>query len=150
MTDIRVMPIRLEYNFSPGLASSEFGNAILEGRLVGRRCGTCKKTYVPARLGCPQCGVPMDQVVEVKDTGVVTMFCVVNIPFAGQAVECPYVSASVRLDGADDSIFHLIQEIPAYDVRVGMRVKAVWVPREERQASLLAIKYFAPTSEPDA
>jgi uncharacterized OB-fold protein len=73
---------------------------------------------------------------------------VVNIPFAGQAVECPYVSATVLLDGADIGIFHLIQEIPAHDVRMGLRVEPVW--EDELQPTLESIKYFKPTGEADA
>ncbi len=77
------------------------------------------------------------------------MFCIVNVPFAGQAVQIPYVSASVLLDGADIPLFHLIQEIDAKDARIGMRVKAVWVEPDEMKPDLRSIKYFAPTGEPD-
>ena len=45
-----------------------------------------------------------------------------NVPFAGQAVEIPYVCASVLLDGANIALFHLIQEVPSEEVRMGMRV----------------------------
>ena len=50
----------------------------------------------------------MTDVVEVKDTGMITTFCVVNIPFEGQELDPPYVAASVVLDGADTPLFHLI------------------------------------------
>ena len=73
-----------------------------------------------------------------------------NVPFAGQAVRVPYVSASIVLDGADIPLFHLVQEIEASDARMGMRVEAVWAPREELAATMESIRYFRPSGEPDA
>lgn len=141
-------PVKLDYTYTAGRAQSRFLQGITERRLIGERCPSCSKVYVPPRGSCPTCGVPTAEQVELPGTGTVTTFCVVNIPFAGQAVECPYVSATVLLDGADIGIFHLIQEIPADEVRMGLRVEPVW--RDEIQPTLESIKYFKPTGEPDA
>src|SRR3546814_7886149 len=43
----------------------------------------------------------------------VTTFCIVNVPFLGQKIEPPYVSAYILLDGADIALQHLILGIPA-------------------------------------
>jgi len=143
-------PIRLDYTYIAGRASSRFLSAIAEGRIVGQRCPRCAKVYVPPRGSCPTCGVATAEDVPVADTGTVTTFCIVNIPFAGQAVRVPYVSASILLDGADIPIFHLVQGIQAHDARMGMRVRAVWVPRDELTPSMNSIRCFEPTGEPDA
>ena len=139
-----VVPIQLSYRYTPGLAASRFLRHIAEGNYVGQRCPSCKKVYVPPRGSCPTCGVPTDEEVELKQTGTITAFCIVNIPFAGQAVECPYVSATIQLDGADIGFYHLIQEIPADQIRIGMRVEAVWKPREEWGPTTESIAYFKP------
>ena len=81
---------------------------------------------------------------ELADTGVVTTFCVVNVPFAGHAIEMPYVAASILLDGADIAFQHLIQGVPADQVRIGMRVRAVWRPRAEWRPTLENIAHFVP------
>jgi uncharacterized OB-fold protein len=94
--------------------------------------------------------VPTEEVVELPDVGTITTFCVVNVPFAGATVEIPYVSASILLDGADIPLMHLIQEVNAADVRMGMRVRAEWLPEGERVPSMDTIKYFKPTGDPDA
>ena len=140
--------IHLEYSYTAGGAQSKFLKGITEGRILGQRCQACGKVYVPPRGSCPTCGVPTAEQVELPGTGTVTTFCVVNIPFAGQAVEVPYVSASVLLDGADIAFFALIQEVPADEVRMGMRVEAVW--DENKRPTLESIRYFRPTGEPDA
>jgi uncharacterized protein len=143
------LPSRLEYAYTPGKAMSKFLRGVAEKRLTGQRCPACGKVYVPPRGSCARCGVQTTEEVPVAETGTITMFCIVNVPFAGQAVQIPYVSASVLLDGADIPLFHLIQEIDAKDARIGMRVKAVWVEPEEMKPDLRSIKYFAPTGEPD-
>jgi uncharacterized OB-fold protein len=145
-----VSPSRLEYDYTPGHGTSAFLRGVTEGRLTGRACGSCGKVYLPSRDVCPRCGVPTERDVDVSDRGTISTFCIVNLPFAGQAVECPYVCASVLLDGSDTPVFHLIQEADPHDVRMGMRVEAVWAPEEEREPTLGSIKYFKPTGEPDA
>jgi uncharacterized OB-fold protein len=139
-----VVPIQLNYRYTPGVAASRFLRHIAEGNYVGQRCPSCKKVYVPPRGSCPTCGVPTDEEVELKQTGTITAFCIVNIPFAGQAVECPYVSATIQLDGADIGFYHLIQEIPYDQIHIGMRVEAVWKPREEWGTTTESIAYFKP------
>ena len=64
------------------------------------------------------------------------------------ARELPYAAASIVLDGADTTLFHLIQECPVAEVRMGMRVRAVWAA--ERGPSLESIDHFKPAGEPDA
>jgi len=142
--------IRLDYTFAAGRAQSRFYSAIAEGRIVGQRCPECAKVYVPPRGSCPTCGVATDEEVRVSGRGTVTSFCIVNIPFAGQAVRVPYVSASILLDGADIAFLHLVLGCEASEVRMGMRVRAAWKPREQWWTSLENIDHFEPTGEPDA
>ena len=140
-------PIHLEYSYTAGAAQSKFLKGITEGRILGQRCPACGKVYVPPRGACPTDGVPTEEEVELADRGVVTTFCVVNVPFAGHAIEMPYVAASVLLDGADLTFQHLVQGIPADRVRIGMRVQAVWRPREEWGPTLENISHFRPLDE---
>ena len=143
-------PIELRYRFTAGKAQSRFLRGVEQGKLLGQRCPQCKKVYVSSRGACAACGVPTEGDVEISDKGTVTTFCVVNVPFYDQKMEIPYVSATILLDGADIGLMHLIQECPAEDVRMGMRVEAVWKPPEERTPSLESISHFRPTGEPDA
>ena len=110
----------------------------------------CGKVYIPPRGACPVDGVPTEEEVELPDRGIVTTFCIVNVPFHGQRIKPPYVAAYVLLDGADIAFLHLILDCPAEDVRMGMRVEAVWRPREEWEPALQNITHFRPTGEPDA
>jgi uncharacterized OB-fold protein len=46
-------------------------------------------------------------------------------------------------------IFHIIQEIAYEEIRIGMRVEAVWEKPEDRVPGMESILYFHPTGEPD-
>ncbi len=142
-------PLRLEYTHAAGDTSSRFLRGFLEGKILGRRCPECDKVYVPMRANCPICVSPMTGEVELAHTGTITKFCIVNLPFAARNIEIPYVSASVLLDGADVSIFHLIQDIPYNEIRIGMRVEAVWEKPEDRVPGMESIAHFRPNGQPD-
>ncbi len=144
-----VTPTRIEYHYTPGTAAERFLRHLAEGQLVGQRCPSCRKVYVPPRGACARCGVATVEEVEVADTGTVTTFCVVRVPSQNIDLELPYVAAQILLDGADIPFHGLIQECPFDQVRMGMRVQAVWVPREELGATFENIKHFRPLDEPD-
>ncbi len=145
-----VVPIELDYVYAASPEESLFYTSVAEGKLVGQRCPTCQKVYVPPRSACPADGTPTVEEVPLADTGTITTFCIVNVPFLGQRITPPYVSAYVLLDGADIALLHLILDVAADEVRMGMRVKAVWKPREEWGTTIENISHFAPTGEPDA
>jgi uncharacterized OB-fold protein len=145
-----VVPVELDYLYAASPEESLFYTSLSEGKLVGQRCPTCGKVYIPPRSACPADGTPTAEEIELPDTGTVTTFCIVNVPFLGQRITPPYVSAYILLDGADIAFLHLILDIPAEEVRMGMRVKAVWKPKDQWGTTIENIDHFAPTDEPDA
>jgi uncharacterized OB-fold protein len=145
-----VVPSSIEIQHTASLPESAFLRALEEGKLLGARSGNDGKVYFPPKEADPGTGQELDQFVELPDRGTVTTFAIINIPFAGQRIKPPYVAAYVLLDGADIPFLHLVTEIDAADVRMGMRVEAVWKPREEWGLGIDNIDYFRPTGEPDA
>lgn len=143
-------PVHLRYEHSASPEESQYLRGLAQGRLLGQRCPDCGKVYIPPRGACPVDGVPTREEVELPDTGTVATFCIVNVPFLGQRIPPPYVAAYVLLDGADIPFLHLVLGCAADEVRMGMRVKASWRPREEWSTTLENIHHFQPTGEPDA
>lgn len=138
----------LEFRLKGGKALGRFLDGIAEGRIIGQRCPVCEKVIVPMKGFCTRDGVPTTEEVELPDTGTVTTFAVNNIPDP-RAPEVPFVSGYVLLDGAGLTMLTLIAGVPADQVRMGMRVKAAWRPREEWDRSMANIKWFEPIDEPD-
>lgn len=139
-----VTPARLDYTYSPGRAQSAYLEALAGRRVVGERCPSCRKVYVPPRGACPTCGVATDEQVEVGPRGTVTTFCVVNIKAKNLDIEVPYVYAHIALDGADLALHARIGGIPYDQVRMGLRVEPVWTEGSRHP------DHYRPTGEPDA
>jgi hypothetical protein len=138
-----VTPVRLHYMHTASPGETAYLRGLAEGRLLGQRCGVCGQVYVPTRGTCPADGVTMTEQVELPESGTVTTFCIVNVGYPGQKVTPPYVAAAVLLDGADIAFQHLVLGCDPAEVRMGMRVRAVW-------GESGSISHFAPTGEPDA
>jgi uncharacterized OB-fold protein len=143
-------PVNLHYTHSASPTEDPFLRGLMEGRLIAQRCPVCEKVYFPPRPACPVDGVPTTDQIELSDHGTITTYCVVNVPFLGQRIPPPYVSAYVLLDGADIPFLHLLLGVAPEDVRMGMRVEAVWKPREEWGPTMQNIDHFRPSGEPDA
>ena len=148
-TEITMMdaPVYLDYNFTAGAATSRFLSAIKQGRLVGQRCPSCGKVYVPPRGSCAKCGVATRDDVPVQSTATVQSFTIVYLPIPGNPIKPPYIIANLVLDGADISFIHLISECNNDDVRIGQRVQAVWKPEAEWGYAMENIAYFKPLDE---
>jgi uncharacterized OB-fold protein len=145
-----VTPVNIEIQHTASHEESVYLRALAEGKLIGARTGKDGKVYFPPHGADPATGLPTTEDVELPDKGVVTTFAIINIPFVGQRIKPPYVAAYILLDGADIPFLHLLLEIDPADVRMGMRVEAVWKPREEWGLGIDNIEYFRPTGEPDA
>jgi uncharacterized OB-fold protein len=141
--------LHLPYHYVAGDVRARYLRALKDKKILGSRCSRTGKVFVPPLVNSPESFAPCEEFVELPDRGVVTTFCIVHIPVIGRNVELPYVAASVALDGADISIYALVQECTPEEVRMGMRVEAVWKPDGERQGDHEDIRHWRPTGEPD-
>lgn len=142
-------PVRIALTYKPGPTEEVFLRGTQERRLLGRRCSKCAKVYLPPRGVCSMCGAAFtDEIVEVGQVGTVATFAVVNVPFAGQEVEIPYAAVEVLWDGAHITSQFLFRGAPLDEVRMGMRVKAVWA-EGDLEPTLSNITHVEPVDEPD-
>ena len=143
-------PVSLDYDYSAGESASRFLRAIEQGKLLGQRCPVDGRVYFPSRGSCPQHAVTFgDETVELSDKGTIVTFSIVRVPSANIPLELPYITVNVLLDGADTILMHVL-DANLDAVHMGMRVQAVWKPREEWTTSTANILYFRPIDEPDA
>jgi len=66
-------------------------------------------------------------------------------PLPGQPSTPPYAYGMIKLDGTSNLFMHMIGGVPLEEIKVGMRVKAVW--NEERRGDFYDIKYFQPVKD---
>lgn len=157
----QVVALDYERRMSPPL--QRFAEELRKGNILGHRCPQCGKVYAPAKGYCPLCCVKTTEAdeVTVADRGTVVSFTIVTpIQYYGQQKTERYALATVLLDGADATLGQCeLGEVELDDVRVGMRVEAVWYPESERSVADVnergrgniggCIEYWRPTGEPD-
>jgi len=135
-----------QYAWDAGVAIGRYLAELKEGRLIGVRCNKCRRTVIPPRNFCEWCFRPMDDWVYLPDTGTINTYSLCYVTWDMGRVKVPEISAVIDIDGTSPpvGIMHLLGEVKPDDVKIGMKVQAVWKPAEEREGSILDIKYFKP------
>jgi len=137
------IPIRSRYTC--GLAGEKFFREIMDNaRFMGAWCSECDYTYVPPTIYCERCFAKLEEWVEVGQEGFVQSFTVLRVALDGSPLAEPEIMALIQLDGADSVLVHRLSEVDPDDLRVGMRVRAVFKPKKEREGSILDIMHFEP------
>lgn len=136
----------LSYTWSAGVAIGTYLDGLKKGKLLGVRCRSCNRIMVPPRMFCEECFKTVDEFVPVQDTGTINTFAICYIRTDASRQKRPQVPAVVELDGASKGmgILHLLGEVKSADVKIGMKVIAVWKPARERKGDITDIRYFRP------
>lgn len=142
---IQKWPTSLRYAWDTGIAMGRFLRELKDGRIIGRRCERCQRVLLPPRMFCERCFRPTDAWQLVKDSGTINTFSESYIRWDVSRVAEPILIAVIEIDGASSGGFmHLLGEVKPKDLHIGMKVKAAWKLPEEREGSILDIRYFKP------
>jgi uncharacterized OB-fold protein len=131
-----------------------------EHRLVGFLCPHCGKTYIGGRGVCPIDSLEFssEHAIDLPHTGTLTNFVVVTpTPYPGQTETEPFGRVFIALDGSDATLgYQPIIDMSVDDIKVGLRMKAVWAPAGEdfEEGGAMGGLYGAligwtPSGEPD-
>jgi hypothetical protein len=138
--------VPVQYAYTLGIAGDKFFKTLRDtGKFLGTKCDSCNYTYVPPRMFCETCFASLNEYIEISDKGTVQSYTINYVDVNSEKLKEPIIMALIKLDGADSVFVHKLGEIR--NVSIGMRVKAVLKPRNERKGSILDIKYFKPISE---
>ncbi len=138
-------PTALRYAWDTGVAMGRFLSELKDGRIIGRHCHRCQRVLVPPRMFCERCFRPTDSWKFVQDSGTVNTFSESHIRWDAMRIGDPILIAVIEIDGSDHGgLLHFLDEVKLNDIHVGMKVKAVWKPANEREGSILDIRYFKP------
>jgi uncharacterized OB-fold protein len=105
-------------------------------------------TEIPPLDHDPVTGKVIETLVRVADTGTVLSWTWVATPLPDHPLDRPFAFALVQLDGADTSLFHVVDTGEEAAMATGMRVRADW--RDQRMGSILDIRAFVPDPSPAA
>ena len=136
--------IELYWVYTSGKAGDEFFKKLKdEGKFFAAKCKKCGKVYFPPRIYCEK-DFSETEFVEVSGEGCVRAFTVARLDLYEKLLEEPEIYAVIDIDGTDGSLIHLLGEVEPEKVEVGMRVKPVLKPKEEREGKITDILYFKP------
>ena len=136
----------LKYSWTSGVAISRFLAGLKEGELWGRRCRKCERSVIPPRMYCEECFRPTDDWVKLGDTGKVNTFSISYVNVDASRRTEPILVSVIEIDGAspDMAILHVLGNVKPDEIKVGMKVRAVWKPATERTGAITDIRYFEP------
>lgn len=137
------------YAWDTGVGIGTYLAGLKQGIILGSHCPSCRKIVVPPRTLCEWCYRPMDEFVPLKDTGTVNTFSLCYVTWDVKRIKEPEIPAVIEIDGASPlhGIMHMLGEVDPKEVKIGMRVQAVWKPPKERVGSINDILYFKPIKE---
>jgi len=144
---IRHWPGHMEtdYIYTLGVAGERFFQEIKKnGRIMGAKCRKCSIVYVPPRMYCERCLGKLREWVRLTNRGTVYTYTVAHIDMNGAKLKEPTIYAVIKIDGADGGLIHRIEGVKPEEVEIGMKVEAVFKPREKREGSINDIKHFKP------
>jgi uncharacterized OB-fold protein len=128
-----------------------------EGRFLGLRCPICQRTYTGGKGYCPIDTIELtpDNEIDLPQTGVVTNYTIITpIQYPGQTETDPFSRVHVLLDGSDVVMgYQELIEVPTDQVRIGLRVAAVWASEGEKASASSRMDSnlvgWIPTGQPD-
>ncbi len=108
------------------MSSSQFFDAVREGRLMGLQCTTCQEYTCPPRMVCQECGSEDVELVELSRRGVIRTFTVSYV--AARCFPTPYVLAMVETDEGPWLMGNITAVAPdqVSEDLVGRRVEIEW------------------------
>jgi uncharacterized OB-fold protein len=137
--------IPIESLYTVGIAGEKFFRAIKDqGVIMGTVCTECNLTYVPPMMYCERCFAELEDWIEVGTEGTVYTYTVLGVSLEDSPLEEPEIFAFIKIEGVHGGLVHRLGEVEPEEVEIGVAVEAVFKPQEEREGSILDIKYFKP------
>lgn len=139
----------VKYAWSCGEAMSRFLNEMKKGKLIGRKCNKCNRILFPPRMFCEECFKPTNEWVYLKDTGKIMTFSKSYLDTDAKRIKEPILVGVIAIEGAPENMgfMHYFGEMSPDEIKINMRVKAVWKDEKERVGAVTDIKYFRPLKE---
>src|SRR5437667_12734029 len=96
--------VHLPYCYVAGDYKARYLAALKDKTILGSKCSRTGKVFVPPILASPESFAPCDERVPGADRGIVTPFCLGNLPVIRRAIELPCGAAPVPCAGADNLV----------------------------------------------
>ena len=132
----------------------KYVEGLKQKKIKGIRCIGCGHIYVPPNVICCKCRTRLrlerdEDWIQVSEIGRILSYTISHMDILPGGLkerkkEDRIIYALVQLDGTDTHIFVEVRNSSEQEVKIGMRVRAVWV--DEPKGTLGDISHFVPAS----
>ena len=111
-------------SFTTETKASDFVDYLEQGKVMATRCRRCGTNYFPPRMDCPKCVGSDVEWFELKGTGKLVTYTVVNYGPTGFENDAPYTLGIADFDGV--RVFgRLSKGLKESDIKPGMDVRVL-------------------------
>jgi len=111
-------------SFTTETKASDFVDYLEKGKVMATRCRRCGTNYFPPRMDCPKCVGSDVEWFELKGTGKLVTYTIVNYGPTGFENDAPYTLGIADFDGV--RVFgRLSKGLKETDIKPGMDVKVL-------------------------
>jgi hypothetical protein len=134
----------LPNQYFAGRLGSKFIIALRDKKkITGVRCETCSITFIPPREYCEHCWTKISENwVDLGNEGELVNYTVVRYNDKHLPKKAPYILGQIKLTGADTPLTHIVTGVDPRDVRLGMKLKAVFADRPTN--TIMDLDHFEP------
>lgn len=136
--------IPVHYLYTYGVAGEKFFRELKErGVFVATRCEACNVTYLPPRIYCERCFAEISgKYIDVATQGTLETFTVCHEGVDGLPLARPQFLGFIRIDGTNGGIVHKISVIRQSDLKLNMKLEAVFEEPSKRIGAISDILHF--------
>jgi len=137
--------MQADYFYPSGVAGDKFFKHLMQNdSFLASICKKCNKVYCPPRLYCEDCfeEIPDSGWKQVSASGTVRSFTLAKLNAHGKKLETPKVIAMINIDGTDSAMIGIIKTNDFDKDLSGVKVRAVFRPKEKREGTIKDILCF--------
>jgi uncharacterized OB-fold protein len=136
--------VALPNHYFVGKLGSKFIIALRDQKkILGVKCNKCNKVFIPPREYCEKCHVNISENwVNLGNGGELVNYTVVRYYDKHLPRKAPYILGQIKIDGSDTPLTHIVAGIDPMDVKIGMRVKAIFAQNQVN--TIMELDHFEP------
>ena len=131
--------MQADYFYPAGIAGDKlFKHIKSKDTLLASKCPKCEKVFFPPMMYCEDCydNIPESSWIEVPSEGIIKLFTVAKLDAHGERLTKPQVIAMIQIDKTNGKVLGVINTNDYDKDFVGLNVKAVFKPTNEREGCL--------------
>jgi len=112
-------------SFTAEAKASDFVTYLEQGKVMATKCKKCGATYFPPKMDCPKCLLSDVEWFEIKGSGRLATYTIVNYGPTGFEDDTPYILAIGDFGDGIKILGRLSRDINEGDIKIDMMLKVI-------------------------